>query len=139
MNAKTYLGRARWLHCQIKQLEDKIYEIDTEMKSAGAMRYDKILVQTSPDGDQLVNYISRIIDCERKLVKLHAEYYATYENVLRQIGEMEPDLFRQILYLRYIEGMSFLKIADTLGRSFDYVRSRHAAALKAFQKKFLDC
>lgn len=139
MNAKTYLGRARWLRDQITRLNDKIYTIRSEMTSTGAMRYDKISVQSSPDNDPLLKYIERLADAERKMVQLQAEYYEAYTTIQKQIGELEPELYRQILTLRYLDGMSFPKIADRLGYSFEYVRNTHGHALKKFEKVVVFC
>lgn len=139
MNAKTYLGKARWLKDQITRLNEKIYMIRSEMTSTGAMRYDKIAVQSSPDGDPLVHYIDRLAAAERRMVELQVEYYETYGKIQRQIGEIEPDLYRQILTLRYLDGLSFPKIADRLGYSYDYIRNSHGKALKTFSKRVVFC
>lgn len=109
------------------------------MTSTGAMRYDKISVQSSPDNDPLLKYIERLADAERKMVQLQAEYYEAYTTIQKQIGELEPELYRQILTLRYLDGMSFPKIADRLGYSFEYVRNTHGHALKKFEKVVVFC
>lgn len=139
MNAKQYLMRARWLRDQIERIGDKIYMLREEMTSTGAIRYDKISVQSSPDGDPLLKYITRLTDAEEKLVRLQVEYYETYTTIAKQIDSIEPELFRQILSLRYLEGLTLHQIADRLCYSYEYIRNRHGAALKKFSEDVVFC
>lgn len=139
MNAKQYLMRARWLRDQIDRIGDKIFRLREEMTSTGAIRYDKISVQSTPEGDPLLKYITRLTDAEEKLVRLQAEYYEAYTTIAKQIDSIEPELFRQILSLRYLEDMTLHQIADRLRYSYEYIRNRHGAALKKFAEVVVFC
>ena len=139
MNAKQYLMRARWLRDQIERIGDKIFRLREEMTSTGAIRYDKISVQSTPEGDPLLKYITRLTDAEEKLVRLQAEYYEAYTTIAKQIDSIEPELFRQILSLRYLEDMTLHQIADRLRYSYEYIRNRHGAALKKFAEVVVFC
>ena len=131
--------RARWLRDQIERIGDKIFRLREEMTSTGAIRYDKISVQSTPEGDPLLKYITRLTDAEEKLVRLQAEYYEAYTTIAKQIDSIEPELFRQILSLRYLEDMTLHQIADRLRYSYEYIRNRHGAALKKFAEVVVFC
>ena len=134
MTAKAYLQRALWLKGQIEKLGENIFAIRQTMESVSGVRYDKINVQTSPEGDAILNYIVQLQRAEQKMVELQVRYYETYAEIEERIEMIQNSLHRQILTMRYLQGMNLLKIADKLGYSHLYVKNMHGQALREFSK-----
>ena len=138
LTAKQYLSQALFLRSAIRRTELQIEEIRSRMQSAGAIRYDKLNVQTSPQNDTMVNFMIQMEKAEKKSLDLMGDYYSTYASIQTQINAVQPDIYRQILSMRYLDGYKLERIADRLSYSDVYVRKLHGRALQAFSRQFLE-
>ena len=138
LTAKQYLSQALFLRSAIRRTELQIEEIRSRMQSAGAIRYDKLNVQTSPHNDTMVNFMIQMEKAEKKSLDLMGDYYSTYASIQTQINAVQPDIYRQILSMRYLDGCKLERIADRLSYSDVYVRKLHGRALQAFSRQFLE-
>lgn len=120
----------------IRRCEEQIEEIRTRATSVGVIRYDKISVQTSPR-NAMESFVIQLEKAEKKQLEVLSEYYSTYANIQSQIATISPEIYRQILTLRYLDGMKLERIADRLNYSDVYVRKLHGRALQAFAKQYL--
>ena len=136
MTAKRYLSQTLFLRSMIRRCEEQIEEIRTRATSVGGIRYDKISVQTSPH-NAMESFVIQLEKAEKKQLEVLSEYYSTYANIQAQIAAISPEVYRQILTLRYLDGMKLERIADLLGYSDVYVRKLHGRALQAFAKQYL--
>ena len=135
MTAKEYLSQAATLKRRIKQIEDRIEELRTEASSPKAIRYDKDMIQSSPSGDALANYMIRLDHEERRLIQLKEQYLDIHEEIRHRILLVRPDLYADVLYMRYLEGKSLVDIAEELLYSYIYVCKLHGRALLEFARK----
>ena len=135
MTAKEYLSQAATLKRRIKQIEDRIEELRTEASSPKAIRYDKDMIQSSPSGDALTNYMIRLDHEERKLIRLKEQYLDIHEEIRNRILLVRPDLYADVLYMRYLEGKSLVDISEELLYSYIYVCKLHGRALLEFARK----
>jgi DNA-directed RNA polymerase specialized sigma subunit len=135
MTAKEYLSQAATLKRRIKQIEDRIEELRTEASSPKAIRYDKDMIQSSPSGDALANYMIRLDHEERKLIRMKEQYLDIHEEIRNRILLVRPDLYADVLYMRYLEGKSLVDIAEELLYSYIYVCKLHGRALLEFARK----
>ena len=119
----------------IRRCEEQIEEIRTRATSVGGIRYDKISVQTSPR-NAMESFVIQLEKAEKKQLEVLSEYYSTYANIQAQIAAISPEIYRQILTLRYLDGMKLERIADLLGYSDVYVRKLHGRALQAFDRQY---
>ena len=138
LTAKQYLSQALFLRSAIRRTELQIEEIRTRASSAGGIRYDKLNVQTSPTNDTMTNFIIQLEKAEKKSIELMGDYYSTYATIQTQINSVQPDIYRQILSMRYLDGCKLERIADRLSYSDVYVRKLHGRALQAFSRQFLE-
>ena len=88
----------------IRRCEEQIEEIRTRATSVGGIRYDKISVQTSPR-NAMESFVIQLEKAEKKQLEVLGEYYSTYSNIQAQIAAISPEIYRQILTLRYLDGM----------------------------------
>lgn len=135
MTAKEYLSKAAVLRRRIKQVETRIEEIRAEVSSPKAIRYDKDMIQSSPSGDALANYMIRLDHEERKLIHLKEQYLDIHEEIRNRILLVRPDLYADVLYMRYLEGKSLVDISEELLYSYIYVCKLHGRALLEFARK----
>lgn len=135
MTAKRYLSQALFLRSMIRRAEEQIEEIRTRAASVGGIRYDKINVQTSPR-NAMESFVIQLEKAEKKQLEVLGEYYSTYANIQAQIAAISPEIYRQILTLRYLDGMKLERIADLLGYSDVYVRKLHGRSLQAFDRQY---
>ena len=135
MTAKEYLSQAATLKRRIKQIEDRIEELRTEASSPKAIRYDKDMIQSSPSGDALANYMIRLDHEERRLIQLKEQYLDIHEEIRHRILLVRPDLYADVLYMRYLEGKSLVDISEELLYSYIYVCKLHGRALLEFARK----
>ena len=134
MTAKEYLSQAAALKRRIKQVEDRIEEIRTELSSPKAIRYDKDMVQSSPTSDAFANYVIKLEKEESKLLKLKEQYIETFEEIRVRLISVNPDIYSDLLYMRYLEQKTLVQIADELNYSYEWTCRLHGRALLAFSR-----
>lgn len=113
-------------------IENRIEELRSEVASPKAIRYDKDMIQASPSGDALANYMIRLDREERKLYQLKTQYLDLYHEIRERIIVVMPGIYADILYMRYLEGKSFDQIAEELNYSYVWICKLHGRALLAF-------
>lgn len=138
MKAKEYLSQAAVLKRRIKQIEDRIEELRTEVSSPKAIRYDKDMVQSSPAGDALASYMVRLEKEQIDLYRLKAEYLEKREEIRTRLTRVNPDLYSDILYMRYLEQKPLGQIAEELSYSYEWICRLHGRALQEFIKTYPD-
>lgn len=136
MTAKEYLYQAIYYNQMIIRTQEKIKEIKEKAASPGAIQYDRIRVQTTPAADPLADYMAAVDKAERKLARILDRYVVMYGRIERQILEVQPDVYRQVLAMRYLDGMTLGKIARKLNYSYEYIKHVHGRALQAFERKY---
>lgn len=136
MTAKEYLSQAIRLRRRVNQCKQRIMEIREMSTFAGTIRYDKDNIQSSPSNDQMVNFVIRLEHEEQQYQKAGFEYLRRVYEIRSRIGKVTPQLYADILYMRYIDGMDLLAIADDLNYSYDWVRHLHGVALQKFRHVF---
>lgn len=137
MKPKAYLNQVSRLENEIEQIEEQIAEIRETKASAGAIRYDKANVQTSPE-DTMADYVARLDELERKAIDMKCRKQELYLTILDQINGMQNGFYSGILSLRYLENMRLYEIADDLGMNDEAVYKAHGRALAAFGKQYAD-
>lgn len=133
MNAKQYLSRGFYLRTQIRDLDERIEQLRHRMSSVGAVRYDKLNVQSQPE-DPMLSNIAYLMEAEKKLVALEAELEMVCSEIREKLNLMDDELLRTILLKRYVYNRSLRRIAKEINYSFDWVRHLHVVALREFSK-----
>lgn len=137
MTAKEYLSQAIYLRSKIRRADELIAEIHLKAENAGGIRYDKPSIMSSPTNDKLINYMADLEQAEAKSRNLRAEYYHTYSVIRDQIDQIQPQLYSELLALRYLDGLDLSKISTILRYSYDRIKHLHGLALNTFDRQFL--
>lgn len=138
MRAKPYLQQAAYYRQRLKFFSEKIEELRTTMETTGAIRYDKLDIQETLATDPLLEHIVRLDELLRKFNEMNELYYEKLMEIQDRINGVENVLYRKILTYRYLEELSFEKIADRMGYTFDYIRNAHARALLTFARQYTE-
>lgn len=133
MTAREYLSRAIYIREQIRQADERVEEIRHRMQSVGAIRYDKLNVQSSPE-DPLLENIAKLMEAEQKALDLESKLVDVYEEIQQKIWALDNEVYRTILIKRYLHDKPVRQIAEEIHYSEGYVRILHTAALRAFQE-----
>ena len=136
MKAKEYLSQALRYKRRYENALEELEYIRSMATGLTAIRYDKDQVQTSPENDQLANYMIRLEKAEKRALKASEEYFKAHEVIRLQIEIISPQLYADVLHLRYIQGRRLYEIADELKYSYEWMRIIHGRALREFGKIF---
>lgn len=137
MTAKEYLLQLRRLKQKQRRVDEEIQTLDASLSSAGAIRYDKLNVQVSPE-NRMETGIVRLAELRQKLVELKIEYYDLYVVISHQVNSLDAiGLYKDILIMRYFENKPFWKIADELHYDTKYITNCHGKALQLFFNQYL--
>lgn len=101
-SVKTYLQSIRSARMEIDYLSDKVEELRTSLLPSG-IRYDKINVQTSPDGDQMTDIFCKIENYEGKIKELLQVLLDDYNGAAEMIMTLEKSEHRQVLWIYYLD------------------------------------
>ena len=139
MTPKQYLRQAAMIKRQIERTNEQIEEITTLMQNVRAIQYDKINIQSSPSGDQLINDFIRLDTAKERFIQQQADYYTIYHTIETQINQIENELFRDILVKVYLKEMPLCDVAKSIYKSEKYIQNKHGEALQEFGHRFLGC
>ena len=132
MKPKEYLLQALRCRRRYQTALEELEYIRSMATGLSAIRYDKDQIQTSPDNNQMANYMIKLEKAEAKALRASEDYFTKYVQIQHQIDIISPQLYADILYLRYIQGKKLWQIADELNYDYDYIRSIHGKALREF-------
>ena len=134
VNAKDYLKQIRVIDNRIKDKETQKAELLEMMGSIKGMTYDGDIVQTSANGDQMVNLMIRIEEITNQILDDTRKYIDLKDKIIGQIQSIGDWRIESLLFKRYVEYKSFELIAIEMGFNYDYTRELHGAALACFSE-----
>jgi len=126
---KNELSQLYWLGREIKEQQRRLIELETLATSCTSR------ITGMPHGrgvsNRLAEYVAEIADL-RGLIDLNLKKcFYELNRLTRYISDIEDSQIRQILSLRYINGLSWQRIAFLIGEHDEqYPRRKHNAFLK---------
>lgn len=136
MTTKEYLSQIKKINRRLECLaRDRIFLI-RQAESAKAIRYDKVNIKTTGASDPISSVFEKIETKEEKIIALIDELIDLREDVARRIEGLEDDRHVYVLRLRYIDLLTWEKIADQAGYSLDWTLHLHGDAIRAFYAKW---
>lgn len=133
MKAQGYLGQIKWSKLRIDQ---KQKQIDKLKAAAGESGIDLTAprVQTSTKSD-IADLIAEYEDLQREIATDILNAQKEIDEVVRVIQSVSKPLYADILYKKWVEGMTLEKIAVELHYNFFYIRNQYMTALKEIEGK----
>lgn len=124
-NLKEYRGNKLWIEDQI--------ELYTEMKQR-AEGLKAVVLDGMPKAKNKPNYaIENLIDKYDFILNELAKEQEKQIEILMQLRKVDNP-FRRLLFKYYIQGKTFVKVADEMNYSYDRVKHVHKIALKKFDE-----
>lgn len=138
MSAKEYLMQVRMLTNKIKNLDEEIRDIRSEI----------ITVRSSwPDGqphgaglsNPVESAVEKLIDQLQKIelqqLMLHSQLWSARNEVIETIGKVSHAEYNRLLYLRYVQGEMWEQIAVDMGYTYQWVAGPlHSNALQEVEE-----
>ena len=136
MNVKEYLNQANCLERRIKILKREIEKMRILSTSTSAVKYDGERVQSSGPSDPLAVTVTNIIEREEYLAELIKQYIEKKELLESQITMMDNEFFSDVLYGKYVAGLSFFDLAYQIGKERRQTIRIHNKAVTAFREQY---
>lgn len=138
MTAKEYLLQVLNLEKKIRRLEWQRADLRAQMYRVGSPANLSERVQTSKTDDTFLRLIARVDRKERQIVKEIDRLIILKDRVIRQIGQLDDERQREVLYERYInlkDGrlQSWEGVAEQLHYTDRQCKRIHGRALQQLQ------
>lgn len=125
---KNYLRGYRKHSEKIKRIEAEIEEI-RGMKLYPSMKADGMPHGSGGTGD-LSGWAARLQEMEEELYGEGVEQVKAYNRISHRIKQLDNEDERDVLFYRYIKGMEWWQIAQTMDFSERWIYELHGSALK---------
>lgn len=138
MKAKEYLQQLKRLDELINQKIKEVTDLRERAISVSGIDYSKDKVQTSSSGDApYANIVTRIIDLSAEVDAEINKFVDEKHKIINQIQQLQNVEEMTILHKRYIEYLSFERIAVDMNYTIRNIYFIHGRALQSFEKMFL--
>ena len=129
MNAKQWLGRARFIDRELKALKrEKQKKLDDLTKITQSYESDGAQMTKDP------HKLDRIAEYTGLIEQKEAELMDTKRQILETIMKLQDGKQRSVLFEYYIEGKKWEEVAVDLHYSYMHVTRIHGYALTEVQK-----
>lgn len=121
---KKELSQLYYLSKEIKTKEEQLEQLKAIAESTTAQLTG--MPHASVANDKIGKTAAEIADIKALIQLKIQEYWHEYNRLMRYINDIDDSLVRQIMTLRYINGMTWNAVADTIGgNTDDSVRKMH--------------
>lgn len=107
------LNNLRKYPLEIKQLQERIFQLQRQTESATQMLSD--MPSTKGNGDRIADIIASYVDEQNKLQRLIAKRQREELNAMSYISDICDSQLRAIFLMRFLKGYSWTKIANEIG------------------------
>lgn len=129
MTPKEYLGQIRRINTQIRQKEEQIAELQEQLVSISApLNPDKVSTGAS---DKVSALVSRLVDLQSDLEAELFNLVAAKRSILDTVGRLEDPNHMELIYMRYVQCLTWKAISAEMGYSVQWVWRLHGQALLA--------
>ena len=136
MRAKDYLGQIKKLDMRIGQRITELQQMRDRLSVMTGIDYSRDKIQATPSSGN--KQIEELVDFENGILQMINEETKLKHRIIAEIQILDNALYADILFRRYVECLSFERIACDMGYAYNYVCTVHGNALKAFEDKVLN-
>ena len=124
---KQDLQEYYWLQKKIKQLEDKLFELDT---AATKMTKELTFDSSTPQfNDKLASLVAEITEVKQEISDQLKRSHQLLKDILSAIDRL-PAREKYLIHARYLDMRTWEDIAVDMGYSWKQTHNIHALALK---------
>lgn len=139
MSTKEYLGRIEKLRRQINNKLREVWQLKTLVSSIQAVSTDKMSVRSCGSNDRLGESVAKIIDAEKEAYEAIETYIEERKQIIAKIDSLDNAVSYDVLHRRYVQGMTFERMADEMSYSVRQVLRVYSDAMRDFEKKYGSC
>ncbi len=132
MTAKEYLKDIRKMDLEIKTLQQQIVQLRQAAEGLKAMELSDM--PRGGKGKDMADYVAEIADLQMMCAEHVSELVVKKQQAMAGIMKVEGSELRNVLLLRYIQGLEWEEIASKLHYSLRTIFSLHGEALNEFGK-----
>lgn len=118
---KEQLKQIRYIKSEIEVIENQINNIEPTMvtdKVTGSSAYFPYVQRSfTLEGIDTDEYERRVRRLQRKLIKRKEKLLQLQEEINNFIDSIEDSLVRQIITLRYVDGLNWYEVSDRIGEN----------------------
>lgn len=131
MTPKEYLQRYHTAKREAQDLELRITRLRLKYAFPSAIQCSDMPKAHDSNRD-LSDYMVKLDDLENYLVEKYCQCVGIESDILHRLDAMEVQAEREVLRYRYIDGMTWEKIASTLSYDLRHIYRIHGNALQHF-------
>lgn len=126
---KEYLKR--YLECvrAVKRIEEQIKELETDELCPKSLRTDIVTVKTAYDEKDLSQYIANKDKLIKTMINTKSDKISIYQDIFARIERIDKEEEREVLTLKYINGMKWEEVLDEMNVSWTQAHRIHTRAL----------
>ena len=133
MTAKEYLLQHKLMKIRIKNAEDSLAEL-RETRASMSVNLDG-MPRGSALSDRTAALAVQLADAETELLSLRSAAWSLCMEIVRTINRLEDPAEVRLLHLRYIECLTWERIAVEMGFTYQWVAGPlHGRALQSLEK-----
>ena len=134
MTSKEFLQRPMRLRWRIDALKLQKEQYEELANSIPGGNYDKPVVQKSRSNEApFIKWIDKIMDVEKKIESLQAEYETAKAEVVKAIEKLPNPDYQTVLIMRYLNEYSWADICDKLYISLSTAKRWHWDAINSLE------
>lgn len=135
MTAQQYLGRYRAAQVDMQRSERLIKRIAALLEVQGVDTTSE-KVQTSNTDDRTARLIAELVDARKEFEETQTASIGMLREIARVIGDVDQPLQKQLLELRYIDGLTWYEISNRLHVTYRHVFRIHRSVLEQLDEKY---
>ena len=134
MTSKEFLQRPMRLRWRIDALKLQKEQYEELANSIPGGNYDKPVVQKTRSNEApFIKWIDKIMDIEKKIESMEAEYETAKAAVVKAIEKLPNPDYQTILIMRYLNEYSWADICDKLYISLSTAKRWHWDAINSLE------
>ena len=131
---KEYLGQVKSLTGIITAKQGEIESLKSVALSITANSEGE-RVKSSGKHDKMAEAVTKYVDAERELAELVSSLFDVRREIVDVIGRLDNQLYYIVLSMYYLQGKSFVEIAEATHYSYDYILEVHRTAVLRVRDK----
>lgn len=133
MTAKECLQQIKLMEIKIGEKKMRMQSIRETINTVRAVNYTDVKVKEAPR-EHVSDSVSRLENAEQELMESAAELEEKKIEIMKRIHRISRPEYVELLYLRYVEMMSWEAIAEKMCYSIQHLFKLHRKALTIFAK-----
>lgn len=131
MTAKEYLKQIQKANFVIARMENELADLKADYQSVSGVAISE-KVQASPKPDRFAESYIKIEQKEEELTQEKHKYLNLRLKILKEINAIPDSRYVKVLYAKYVDDLSYAKVAEVAGYSFRYTITLCEEAVSKF-------